>query len=485
MASEIRVDKITSLSGVGTISPSPTGVEIAGITTVATLKATTGIVTTLTATGSAKVGSGITLSPDGDIFATGITTITNAGSYNGNLIVDGSLQFFTDSATLGIVSRRSGGGGNFLVNDPSSSSRLRTVDGRLHISADENNEADDSEIRFLGDSNIRAQISAGSSFMLANDTDTFIGHPANNELSVTTNGSERVRINSIGTLLKGHTTASTNIHDAQTTTNREILLQIHGGNSIHAAAALIAWNDSHSPFYSSALYLATSGSDTIGTNAVVTSDHTLGSIIFSGDDGDEFVKGAKIEAHVDGTPGSDDMPTRLMFFTNSGSDQPTERMRIHGSGVASFTSGIELGSGVDATAANTLDDYEEGTFTPTTGEGTFTNAEGKYTKIGNQVTVWIYIPTLSDTTSTSNFTIQSLPFSGAANMVQSTGSVMIRYVNSTAKDGVNFSTYQDAGWSYLRIYASRDDANNYEALKHSDFSQTSPGLRVCHTYQTA
>ena len=50
MASEIRVDKITSLSGVGTISPSPTGVEIAGITTVATLKATTGIVTTLTAT---------------------------------------------------------------------------------------------------------------------------------------------------------------------------------------------------------------------------------------------------------------------------------------------------------------------------------------------------------------------------------------------------------------------------------------------------
>ena len=47
MASEIRVDKITSLSGVGTISPSSTGVEIAGITTVATLKATTGIVTSL------------------------------------------------------------------------------------------------------------------------------------------------------------------------------------------------------------------------------------------------------------------------------------------------------------------------------------------------------------------------------------------------------------------------------------------------------
>ena len=76
MASEIRVDKITSLSGVGTITPSPTGIDIAGITTAATLRATTGIVTSLTAVSSAKVGSGVTLSPDGDIFATGVTTAT-------------------------------------------------------------------------------------------------------------------------------------------------------------------------------------------------------------------------------------------------------------------------------------------------------------------------------------------------------------------------------------------------------------------------
>ena len=33
MASEIRVDKITHTSGVGTITPSPTGVHIAGILT--------------------------------------------------------------------------------------------------------------------------------------------------------------------------------------------------------------------------------------------------------------------------------------------------------------------------------------------------------------------------------------------------------------------------------------------------------------------
>ena len=63
-----------------------------GITTAATLKATTGIVTTLTATtgivttlttntltanSTTKVGSGVTLSPDGDVFATGVCTATS------------------------------------------------------------------------------------------------------------------------------------------------------------------------------------------------------------------------------------------------------------------------------------------------------------------------------------------------------------------------------------------------------------------------
>ena len=47
MASEIRVDKINSLSGVGTVTLSPTGVDIAELQ-LETLRATTGIVTSLT-----------------------------------------------------------------------------------------------------------------------------------------------------------------------------------------------------------------------------------------------------------------------------------------------------------------------------------------------------------------------------------------------------------------------------------------------------
>ena len=69
MASEIRVDKINSLSGVGTVTLSPTGVDISGITTVSTL----------------KVGTGVTASEDGDIFFTGIATAT---TFVGNLTGD-------------------------------------------------------------------------------------------------------------------------------------------------------------------------------------------------------------------------------------------------------------------------------------------------------------------------------------------------------------------------------------------------------------
>ena len=69
MASEIRVNKINSSSGVGTITLSPTGVDISGITTVSTL----------------KVGTGVTASEDGDIFFTGVCTATTfAGDHSGS-----------------------------------------------------------------------------------------------------------------------------------------------------------------------------------------------------------------------------------------------------------------------------------------------------------------------------------------------------------------------------------------------------------------
>jgi len=152
------------------------------------------------------------------------------------------------------------------------------------------------------------------------------------KIAFKTQDQERLRISSGGVLLKGHNIVSSDIHDPQTTTSRAPGIQIHGGNSVQSSAALISWNSNTGSYYSNALFLAHSGSDTIGTNGAVSGSNTLGTIVFSGDDGDEFVKGAMISAHVDGTPGNNDMPTRLMFYTNNGDSTPDERVRIDASG---------------------------------------------------------------------------------------------------------------------------------------------------------
>ena len=74
--------------------------------------------------------------------------------------------------------------------------------------------------------------------------------------------------------------------------------------------------------------------------------------------------------------------------------------------------------------ANTLDDYEEGSFTPSiadasldgTGEGQTYNVQvGRYTKVGNQVTFSLYvdITSLGTLTTTEGVSIMGLPFTSA------------------------------------------------------------------------
>ena len=69
------------------------------------------------------------------------------------------------------------------------------------------------------------------------------------------------------------------------------------------------------------------------TYTVVQDDDQLGIISFQGGDGTTFVEGASIRADVDGTPGGNDMPGRIEFFTTSdGSNSGSERMRVTAAG---------------------------------------------------------------------------------------------------------------------------------------------------------
>jgi hypothetical protein len=78
-----------------------------------------------------------------------------------------------------------------------------------------------------------------------------------------------------------------------------------------------------------ALLLAKSRGATAGAVTVVQNNDLLGGVYFMGADGTNVEIGAQITAAVDGTPGNNDLPSRLVFSTTAdGASSPTERMRI-------------------------------------------------------------------------------------------------------------------------------------------------------------
>ena len=79
--------------------------------------------------------------------------------------------------------------------------------------------------------------------------------------------------------------------------------------------------------------LGRSNGTSFTSRSAVIAESALGSLFFIGDDGTNWVQGAKIQAFVDGTPGTNDMPGRLVFSTTAdGASSTTERMRIDSAG---------------------------------------------------------------------------------------------------------------------------------------------------------
>jgi hypothetical protein len=86
--------------------------------------------------------------------------------------------------------------------------------------------------------------------------------------------------------------------------------------------------------------------------------------------------------------------------------------------MAASTGGIQFNG--DTAAANALDDYEEGSWTPivtfgggTTGQ-TYAANQGSYTKIGRQVSVTCYVEFSNKGTSTGASVLTGLPFTIAS-----------------------------------------------------------------------
>ena len=138
--------------------------------------------------------------------------------------------------------------------------------------------------------------------------------------------SSNVSIDSSGRLLVGTSTARSNFNN----TTDSAHVQFEGTTATTRRLAIIS---SEAGSGAGAIILAHQRSGTIGGNTVLQSGDAIGAIAFDGSDGTDFVRGAEISVQVDGTPGSNDMPGRLMFSTTAdGASSPTERMRITSGG---------------------------------------------------------------------------------------------------------------------------------------------------------
>ena len=154
-----------------------------------------------------------------------------------------------------------------------------------------------------------------------NDNDNGMFRATTNQIGFSTAGSERMRIDSSGRLLIGHTSDI----------GYGFRSQLVGTDGNTSSQAQIRFTNSAS---GPTFILAKSRNGTPGSKTIVNNNDNLGEIQFRGDDGvDYFGIAASIKTQVDGTPGAGDLPGRLVFSTTAdGSDAATERMRISQNG---------------------------------------------------------------------------------------------------------------------------------------------------------
>ena len=148
-------------------------------------------------------------------------------------------------------------------------------------------------------------------------------------ITFSTNQLERARIDSSGRLLVGTSTAFSVRIATTAITHRQ---QLYGGNGADSSfvQGCGSTTDSTAAFH----WFAKFASGTVNDNTTtVVSGEQLGTITWSGSDGTNQTQAAHIRCEVDGTPGANDMPGRLVFsVTADGESSPTERVRITSSG---------------------------------------------------------------------------------------------------------------------------------------------------------
>ncbi len=302
----------------------------------------------------ARPGVGASISSDGNAIFSGITTITQLGgspkltsgqtitstANDGNASIQGGLTYPGGHIRLG------GGSGDddirFSVSGGSGTlSEKARIDSSGNIGAGTNSPSSFSASDFVisKSANAGITISVGNagttntaSIFFAEGT----GGTGDKErgaikykhgddyLAFHTNYDERVRIDSSGRLLVGATSS-------QSVGGGAALTQIQSVSSTGRLTVTQHRNEAGGSPY---IVLGKSRGTSLGAVTVLQSGDEIGSLAWAGADGSDMEStAARIYSAVDATPGSNDMPGRLMFATTAdGADSPTERLRINAAG---------------------------------------------------------------------------------------------------------------------------------------------------------
>ena len=235
------------------------------------------------------------------------------------------------------------------------------------------------------------------------------------------------------------------------------------------------------------------GSFYAGANNLVIGNHS------GGDEGLSIASGSSNLGRIyfsDGLTGTElyrgsvyyDHSTDSMGFGTGG----LPRWSINSSGNLVASSGVGINFGAVPTSgpsptSSTLDDYEEGTFTPVfadaiTGGNTATagGAQGVYTKIGRVVNFCILLTDVDTTglTSGNSARVRGLPFD--------IGQTTVRWESTVRLDNATFTGYVTATGNtdndVLSLNDSRSGASDI-VLTVSDFTSGSADLFITGTYQ--
>jgi hypothetical protein len=258
-----------------------------------------------------------------------------------------------------------------------------------------------------------------------------------------TAGSERLRVDASGRLLVGTSTAST-------VGGYTASIQAEGTDGDKASLALIRNSNSAGGH---GISLGKSRGTAVGSKTVVADGDFLGSIIFNGADGTNYITAGQIDCRVDGTPGANDMPGRLVFSTTAdAASSPTERMRITNAGevligtTTPVLSAAGLSTGVTAAFASGLRLQDGGgvgwsgnpTIRNNNGSGYLICMNGTTGGVGllNGGTSWT---SLSD----ENYKTNLKPITEASAKIRSLRSVTGRYIDDDESISRSFLIAQD------------------------------------------